>query len=263
MASRRSPSMCALVGALLVIRSFAADLPSIRLDSIFPPGGKAGTEIDAAAHRRRPRRRQSAPLFSSRHHRRSERQTLRREDRRRCASRHLRCARCGAARHLESARVCRRRPAAVSRTGDQHDRRGRDGGAARFHGRGHRDSGACGLVQVHREARPAPAHRLRGAGNRLAHVARAHRARRQRPRTRDQPPRRPARLHRARRRHLSAAAPRPRLRRHGRLFLPPHARDRPAPRFRLPALRQARREGQLHALRPQPSRRHPREPRRP
>ena len=45
---RRSPVLSATIAALLAVRSFAADLPSARLDSIFPPGGKAGTEVDAA-----------------------------------------------------------------------------------------------------------------------------------------------------------------------------------------------------------------------
>jgi hypothetical protein len=37
----------ATIAALLVVRSFSADLPFARLDSIFPPGGKAGTEVEA------------------------------------------------------------------------------------------------------------------------------------------------------------------------------------------------------------------------
>lgn len=45
---RRSPILSATIAALLAARSFAADLPSARLDSIFPPGGKAGTEVEAA-----------------------------------------------------------------------------------------------------------------------------------------------------------------------------------------------------------------------
>lgn len=45
---RRSPVLSATVAAVLAVRSLAADLPSARLDSIFPPGGKAGTEVDAA-----------------------------------------------------------------------------------------------------------------------------------------------------------------------------------------------------------------------
>ena len=45
---RRFPILGATIAALLVVRSFAADLPSARLDSIFPPGGQAGTEVDAA-----------------------------------------------------------------------------------------------------------------------------------------------------------------------------------------------------------------------
>jgi len=48
MALRRSPILGATIAAFLVVRSFAADLPSIRLDSIFPPGGQTGTEVDAA-----------------------------------------------------------------------------------------------------------------------------------------------------------------------------------------------------------------------
>src|SRR5688500_8689784 len=45
---RRSPVLSATIAAFLVVRGFAAELPSARLDSIFPPGGKAGTAVDAA-----------------------------------------------------------------------------------------------------------------------------------------------------------------------------------------------------------------------
>lgn len=45
---RRSPIVGATIATLLAVRSFAADLPSARLDSIFPPGGKAGTEVEVA-----------------------------------------------------------------------------------------------------------------------------------------------------------------------------------------------------------------------
>ncbi len=38
----------ALLGAAFVARSFAAELPVIRLDTVFPPSGKAGSEVDAA-----------------------------------------------------------------------------------------------------------------------------------------------------------------------------------------------------------------------
>jgi len=48
MGFRRSPIIGATIAALLVVRGFAVELPVIRLDSIFPPGGKAGTEVDAA-----------------------------------------------------------------------------------------------------------------------------------------------------------------------------------------------------------------------
>lgn len=37
-----------LIAAAMLAPGIAAELPSIRLDTIFPPGGKAGTEVDAA-----------------------------------------------------------------------------------------------------------------------------------------------------------------------------------------------------------------------
>ena len=37
-----------IIVAALLVPTFAAELPVIRLDTIFPPGGKAGAEVDAA-----------------------------------------------------------------------------------------------------------------------------------------------------------------------------------------------------------------------
>jgi len=46
MASRCTPIFCALVALLLVVPAWALELPVARLDRIFPPGGKAGTEVE-------------------------------------------------------------------------------------------------------------------------------------------------------------------------------------------------------------------------
>src|SRR3954451_21387805 len=47
---RHAPLPSAAITAFLLVAAtgFALDLPSIRLDSVYPPGGKAGSEVDAA-----------------------------------------------------------------------------------------------------------------------------------------------------------------------------------------------------------------------
>lgn len=48
MASRRTSFICAVASALAIASGFAAELPVIRLDTIFPPGGKPGADVAAA-----------------------------------------------------------------------------------------------------------------------------------------------------------------------------------------------------------------------
>src|SRR5882724_7718414 len=48
MAARRIPLFCAIGASLLAVRAWAVELPVIRLDTVFPPGGKAGSEVDVA-----------------------------------------------------------------------------------------------------------------------------------------------------------------------------------------------------------------------
>ncbi|MEP6672618.1 MAG: PPC domain-containing protein [Chthoniobacter sp.] len=49
MAARSTPLLGAIVAAcLLATRAWAVELPVIRLDTVFPPGGKAGSEVEVA-----------------------------------------------------------------------------------------------------------------------------------------------------------------------------------------------------------------------
>src|SRR6266513_3856416 len=47
-ASKTIPRLCPLVGLLLGMNASLAQLPLARLSTVFPPGGKAGTTIEAA-----------------------------------------------------------------------------------------------------------------------------------------------------------------------------------------------------------------------
>src|SRR5256884_229951 len=46
-ASKTLPRLCPLVGLLLGMNASLAQLPAARLSTVFPPGGKAGTTIEA------------------------------------------------------------------------------------------------------------------------------------------------------------------------------------------------------------------------
>src|SRR5580704_16430332 len=48
MAARRTSILCAIAACLLTARAVAVELPVIRLDTVFPPGGQAGSEIEVA-----------------------------------------------------------------------------------------------------------------------------------------------------------------------------------------------------------------------
>src|SRR5580704_9223815 len=48
MAARRTPSLCLLAACLFAMRTWAVELPVIRLDTISPPGGKAGSDVEVA-----------------------------------------------------------------------------------------------------------------------------------------------------------------------------------------------------------------------
>jgi hypothetical protein len=46
MVARRTPIVCAFIMCTSLLRTWAAELPVIRLDTIAPPGGKAGSEVE-------------------------------------------------------------------------------------------------------------------------------------------------------------------------------------------------------------------------
>lgn len=46
MAARRTPIVCAFIVCTSLLHTWAAELPVIRLDTIAPPGGKAGSEVE-------------------------------------------------------------------------------------------------------------------------------------------------------------------------------------------------------------------------
>jgi len=48
MAARHTPLLSALVASFLTAHAWAVELPVIRLDTISPPGGKAGSEVEVA-----------------------------------------------------------------------------------------------------------------------------------------------------------------------------------------------------------------------